>query len=85
MYNLNNIVCVHLRYTCTCVLLQRALQFACGNALVCDTMEEARKIAFGGPERRRVSCNVKSVYTCTCTYMFIYRGENVQNPVVLFY
>ena len=33
--------------------LQRALQYACGNALVCDTLDEARKFAFGGQERRR--------------------------------
>lgn len=32
---------------------QKALQFACSNALVCDTMEEARKLAFGGQERRK--------------------------------
>lgn len=33
--------------------LQKALQYACGNALVCDTMEEARKVAFGGAERQK--------------------------------
>ena len=56
--------------------MQRALQFACGNAVVCDTMEEARKVAFGGSERKRVSptplststCMYIHVYTCT-TYM----------------
>ena len=32
---------------------QKALQYSCGNALVCDTMEEARKFAFGGNARRR--------------------------------
>lgn len=50
------------RWICFCVsysnmsppLLQRALQYACGNAVVCDTMEEARKVAFGGSERRKV-------------------------------
>ena len=46
----------------TCVHVQRALQFACGNAVVCDTMEEARKIAFGGAERRRVSSNTLYMY-----------------------
>ena len=35
-------------------LLQKALQFACGNALLCQTMEEARRLAFGGGERRKV-------------------------------
>ncbi len=29
--------------------------FACGNSLVCDTMEDARRVAFGGSERRKVS------------------------------
>eukprot|EP00731_Ephydatia_muelleri_P024127 Em0016g398a len=33
--------------------IKRALQYACGNALVCDTMEEARKVAYGGSERRK--------------------------------
>ncbi|EDO49596.1 predicted protein [Nematostella vectensis] len=34
-------------------VVKKALQYACGNALVCDTMEEARKIAFGGSERKK--------------------------------
>jgi len=29
------------------------LQFACANALVCDGMEEARRLAFGGAERKK--------------------------------
>lgn len=33
--------------------IKKALQFACGNALVCDGMEEARKLAFGGAERKK--------------------------------
>lgn len=34
--------------------VKRALLFACGNSLVCDTTEEARRVAFGTPERRKV-------------------------------
>ena len=41
---------------------QRALQFACGNAVVCDTMEEARKVAFGGAERKKVAKRGSSTY-----------------------
>lgn len=37
-----------------CSSFQKALQFACGNALLCQTMEEARRLAFGGGERRKV-------------------------------
>ncbi|XP_058529541.1 structural maintenance of chromosomes protein 1B isoform X2 [Ochotona princeps] len=33
--------------------LKRVIQFVCGNGLVCETVEEARHIAFGGPERRK--------------------------------
>lgn len=33
--------------------LQKALVFTCGNALVCDTMDEARRLAFNGAERRK--------------------------------
>ena len=27
--------------------IKKALQYACGNALVCDNVEDARRIAFG--------------------------------------
>ncbi|XP_065059066.1 structural maintenance of chromosomes protein 1A-like [Rhopilema esculentum] len=33
--------------------IKKALQYACGNAIVCDNMEEARKFAFSGSERRK--------------------------------
>ena len=32
---------------------KKALQFACGNALVCETAEDARKLAFGGGQRHK--------------------------------
>ena len=35
-------------------VIKKALLFACGNALVCETVEDARKVAFGGPERHKV-------------------------------
>ena len=50
--------CVHFGLS----TVQRALQFACGNALVCETMEEARKVAFGGSERRRVTVTTSHMY-----------------------
>ncbi|XP_067880258.1 structural maintenance of chromosomes protein 1A isoform X2 [Heterodontus francisci] len=33
--------------------IKKALQYACGNALVCDNVEDARRIAFGGPQRHK--------------------------------
>ncbi|XP_036154212.1 structural maintenance of chromosomes protein 1B isoform X1 [Myotis myotis] len=33
--------------------LKKVIQFVCGNGLVCETVEEARHIAFDGPERRK--------------------------------
>uniref|UniRef100_G1SY26 Structural maintenance of chromosomes protein n=3 Tax=Oryctolagus cuniculus TaxID=9986 RepID=G1SY26_RABIT len=33
--------------------LKKVTQFVCGNGLVCETLEEARRVAFGGPERRK--------------------------------
>jgi structural maintenance of chromosome 1 len=39
--------------------IKKALIFACGNALVCETVEDARKVAFGGHERHKV-CNIGS-------------------------
>lgn len=32
---------------------KKALQFACGNALVCETAEDARYLAFGGSDRHK--------------------------------
>ncbi|XP_031753498.1 structural maintenance of chromosomes protein 1B isoform X2 [Xenopus tropicalis] len=31
--------------------LKKVIQFVCGNGLVCDTVKEAKRIAFDGPER----------------------------------
>eukprot|EP00111_Clytia_hemisphaerica_P021741 TCONS_00063932-protein len=33
--------------------IKKALVFACGNALVCDTTDEARRLAFNGHERKK--------------------------------
>ena len=35
--------------------IKKALLFACGNALVCETVEDARKVAFNLSERHKVS------------------------------
>uniref|UniRef100_A0A8C2INH4 Structural maintenance of chromosomes protein 1A n=1 Tax=Cyprinus carpio TaxID=7962 RepID=A0A8C2INH4_CYPCA len=37
--------------------IKKALQYACGNALVCENVEDARRIAFGGPYRHKLSKN----------------------------
>ncbi|XP_055958338.1 structural maintenance of chromosomes protein 1A [Patella vulgata] len=34
-------------------VIKKALLFACGNALVCETVEDARRVAFGGHERHK--------------------------------
>ncbi|TMS38591.1 hypothetical protein L596_005281 [Steinernema carpocapsae] len=36
---------------CNVPAARKALQFACGNALVCEKAEDARKLAFGGADR----------------------------------
>ncbi|KAK3102279.1 hypothetical protein FSP39_010179 [Pinctada imbricata] len=33
--------------------IKKALLFACGNALVCDTVDDAKRVAFGGHERHK--------------------------------
>lgn len=35
--------------------LGKVVQYVCGNALVCETMREARSVAFDRPDRVRVS------------------------------
>ena len=34
--------------------LRKVLQFVCGNTVVCETLKDARSIAFGGPQRVKV-------------------------------
>ncbi|VDN12431.1 unnamed protein product [Dibothriocephalus latus] len=40
--------------TCDPVIAKKALQFACGNALVCETVEHARYVAYSMGERKKV-------------------------------
>lgn len=42
-----------IRYDPPCI--KKALLFACGNALVCETVEDARKVAFSLSERHKAS------------------------------
>lgn len=35
--------------------LRKAVQFVCGNTLVCETIKEARSVAFDRQERNKVS------------------------------
>lgn len=35
--------------------LKKVVQFVCGNALVCETMKEARSVAFDRQERHKVN------------------------------
>lgn len=46
--------------------LKKVIQFVCGNGLVCETVEEARHIAFGGPERRKVRDLITLPPKCSC-------------------
>jgi len=41
-----------IRYDPACI--KKALLFACGNALVCETVEDARRVAFNLTERHKV-------------------------------
>lgn len=34
--------------------IKRALQFTCGNSLVCESADDARKVAFGQVDRHKV-------------------------------
>ena len=54
-----------IRYEPACI--KKALLFACGNALVCETVDDARKVAFGLRERHKVSACV------WVTYVYVYR------------
>lgn len=34
--------------------LKKVIQFVCGDAMVCDTIREAKSVAFDGPQRIKV-------------------------------
>ena len=40
--------------------LRKVVQFVCGNALVCDTIKEAKSVAFDGRERIKVRFSLKT-------------------------
>lgn len=42
--------------------LRRVVQFVCGNAMVCETMKEARSVAFDRQERIKVNHRRWSCY-----------------------
>ncbi|XP_068594981.1 structural maintenance of chromosomes protein 1B [Brachionichthys hirsutus] len=44
---------IQVRTTTNAAQLRKVVQFVCGNTLVCETIEEARRIAFGRQERRK--------------------------------
>jgi len=45
------------------VQLRKVVQFVCGNALVCETIKDARSVAFEREERLRV--NLVSTKNCS--------------------
>jgi len=49
-----------IRYEPACI--KKALLFACGNALVCETVEDARRVAFNLSERHKVAHSVLFSY-----------------------
>lgn len=47
--------------------LRKAVQFVCGNTLVCETIKEARSVAFNGPERHKVNWSLSPHIAVTST------------------
>ena len=56
-----------IRYDPPCI--KKALLFACGNALVCETVEDARKAAFGLSERHKVRTYARTLLSW-CVYEY---------------
>lgn len=42
-------------------VLRKAVQFACGNTLVCETIKEAKSVAFDRTERHKVKFSNKEI------------------------
>ena len=59
-----------IRYDPPCI--KKALLFACGNALVCETVEDARKVAFNLTERHKVISHI-SLYIYRLVYFILRR------------
>lgn len=66
--------------------IKKALQYACGNALVCENVEDARRIAFGGPYRHKVGAGVVLHIACLQTSqeytVHLYSCEAPTNPLM---
>ena len=62
--------------------IKKALQYACGNAIVCENVEDARQLAFGGAERHKavsldgtlfqVRFGVSTISTFLCLVLFLF-------------
>ena len=62
-----------IRYDPACI--KKALLFACGNALVCETVEDARRVAFNLSERHKVCLRVcLCVCVCVCVCVCLSAG-----------
>lgn len=53
-----------IRYDPACI--KKALLFACGNALVCETVEDARRVAFNLSERHKVCLSLSLSVSNVC-------------------
>lgn len=56
--------------------IKKALQYACGNALVCDNVEDARRIAFGGPYRHKVHVSLKPQRGCRSNFFMSWKWKH---------
>lgn len=57
--------------------LKKVVQFVCGDALVCETIKDARSIAFDGPQRLKV-CLCLCPCLCVC-YLSPLMGKRQQS------
>ena len=53
---------------CDPACIKKALLFACGNALVCETVEDARRVAFNLSERHKV-CLSTCLSVSVCVHL----------------
>lgn len=42
--------------------LRKAVHFVCGNTLVCESIKDAKSVAFDGPERHKVNFHNSEIH-----------------------
>lgn len=67
---------VQVNTSTAAALLRKVVQFVCGNALVCETIKDARSLAFDGQVRLKVSSALGHTGVSSVQFKYICLAPN---------